>query len=388
MYRLLFIAFFLLITEYSFSQSLSYNRGGTKSTHYFEEIPYQDINGKMIVKVKINGIDYNFLFDTGAPMCLSSKILTAVNAEKLQNNQVKDVNGKNISSQTVILNDIAFGNLNFNGIPAAVGVPDFFKCWNVDGILGSNLLRNSIIQINSQKKTIVITDLVEKLQLADKKGISLFLDTIQSYPVFKVQLSGNTTMRVNFDTGDNGLLSLSETSMDQLKKAKVYETVYKGYGANQIGAFGLEKDNQKFLLKFLTFNIADIHLKNVMTVTSKGSGARLGTKMLDYGIVTIDFLKQKFYFEGNAKEIDLAEKQWPFRPTFNNNKMIVGLVWDEAGSSVSLGEQIVEVDGTSFETVDLCDLLNKKSILEGKEKSTITIRSKDGKLRKLEIEKK
>ena len=93
-------------------------------------------------------------------------------------------------------------------------------------------------------------------------------------------------------------------------------------------------------------------------------------------------------FEGNAKGIDLAEKQWPFRPAFNNNKMIVGLVWDEAGSSVSLGEQIVEVDGTSFETVDLCDLLNKKSILEGKEKSTITIRSTDGKLRKLEVEKK
>ncbi|CAM4413044.1 Aspartyl protease [Pedobacter westerhofensis] len=388
MYRILFIAFFLLITEYSFSQSLSYNRGGTKSTNYFEEIPYQDINGKMIVKVKINGIDYNFLFDTGAPMCLSSKILTAVNADKLQNNQVNDVNGNKASSPTVIIKDIALGNLNFGGIPAVVGVPDFFKCWNVDGILGSNLLRNSIIQINSQKKTIVITDLTEKLQLADKKGISLFLDTIQSYPVFKVQFSGNPTMRVNFDTGDNGLLSLSETSMDQLKKANVYETVTKGYGANQIGAFGLEKDNEKFLLKFPTFNIADVHLKNVMTVTSKGSGARLGSKMLNYGIVTIDFIHQKFYFEGNAREIDLAEKQWPFQPTFNNNKMVVGLVWDEAGSSVALGEQIVEVDGTSFETVDLCDLLNKKSILEGKERSTITIRSRDGKLRKLEIEKK
>ncbi|MBE5320074.1 clan AA aspartic protease [Pedobacter sp. MR2016-19] len=388
MYRILFITFFLLITEYSFSQSFSYNKGGTKATNYFEEIPYQDINGKMIVKVKINGIDYNFLFDTGAPMCLSSKILTAVNADKLENDQVKDVNGNKTSSSTVIIKDIALGNLNFSGIPAVVGVPDFFKCWNVEGIIGSNLLRNSIIQINSQKKTIIITDLTEKLQLGDNKGISLFLDTIQSYPVFKVQLSGNSTMKVNFDTGDNGLLSLSETSMEQLKKAKVYEIVTKGYGANQIGAFGMEKDNEKLLLKFLTFNIADVHLKNVMTVTSKGSGARLGSKMLNYAIVTIDFINKKFYFEGNAKEIDLAEKQWPFQPTFNNNKLIVGLVWDEASDSVALGEQIVEVDGIRFETVDFCDLLNKKSILEGKERSIITLRSQDGKLRKLEVEKK
>ncbi|RYF26920.1 MAG: hypothetical protein EOO42_00005, partial [Flavobacteriales bacterium] len=157
MYRIFFITFFLLITEYSFSQSLSYNKGGTKATNYFEEIPYQDINGKMIVNVKINGIDYNFLFDTGAPMCLSSKILTEVNANKVQNDQVKDVNGNKTSSPTVVINDIALGNLNFSGIPAVVGVPDFFKCWNIDGILGSNLLRNSIIQINSQKKTIAIT---------------------------------------------------------------------------------------------------------------------------------------------------------------------------------------------------------------------------------------
>ncbi|RZJ15931.1 MAG: hypothetical protein EON51_18575 [Acinetobacter sp.] len=141
-------------------------------------------------------------------------------------------------------------------------------------------------------------------------------------------------------------------------------------------------------MKFLTFNVADVHLKNVMTVTSKGSGARLGSKMLNYGIATIDFINKKFYFEGSAKEIDLAEKQWPFQPIFNNNKLVVGLVWDEAGSSVALGEQIVEVDGTSFETVDFCDLLNKKSILEGKERSTITLRSQDGKLRKLEVEKK
>lgn len=176
--------------------------------------------------------------------------------------------------------------------------------------------------------------------------------------------------------------------MQQLKKAKVYEIVTKGYGANQIGAFGMEKDNEKLLLKFLTFNIADVHLKNVMTITSKGAGARLGSKMLNYGIVTIDFINKKFYFEGNAKEIDLAEKQWPFQPTFNNNKLIVGLVWDEASGSVALGEQIVEVDGIRFETVDFCDLLNKKSILEGKERSIITIRSKDGKLRKLEVEKK
>jgi len=387
MNRIFFLAIFLLLAVPCFSQGLSYNKGGTKATNYYEEIPYQDINGKIIVKVSINKIDYNFLFDTGAPMVLSEKILPAVNASNLQNAKINDVNGKNTSAQTVLLNNIVFGKMTFDGIPAVIGVPDFFKCWNVDGIIGSNLLRNSIIQINSQKKIITITDQTDKLQLSHKAGVSLLLDTIQSYPVFNVELSNKTTMLVNFDTGDNGLLTVSESAMEKLKKAKVYESISKGYGANQIGLFGLEKDNEKYLLKFPVLNIDQVSLKNTVSVTSKGSGIRMGAKMLNYGIVTVDFINRKFYYEGNGKDTDLAEKQWPFQPVFNNNKMLVGLIWEKAVDSVVLGEQIVEIDGTSVETVDLCDLLNNKSMLEGKESATVTIKSKKGELRKVQIEK-
>jgi len=387
MNRIFFLAIFLLLAVAGFSQGLSYNKGGTKATNYYEEIPYQDINGKIIVKVSINKIDYNFLYDTGAPMVLSEKILPAVNASNLQNAKINDVNGKNTTAQTVLLNNIVFGKMTFDGIPAVIGVPDFFKCWNVDGIIGSNLLRNSIIQINSQKKIITITDQTDKLQLSHKAGVSLLLDTIQSYPVFNVELSNKTTMLVNFDTGDNGLLTVSESAMEKLKKAKVYESISKGYGANQIGLFGLEKDNEKYLLKFPVLNIDQVSLKNTVSVTSKGSGIRMGAKMLNYGIVTVDFINRKFYYEGNGKDTDLAEKQWPFQPVFNNNKMLVGLIWEKAVDSVVLGEQIVEIDGTSVETVDLCDLLNNKSMLEGKESATVTIKSKKGELRKVQIEK-
>lgn len=388
MYKLIFLLFFLILSKDGFSQHLTYNKGGTKATNYFEEIPYQDINGKIIVKVRINQVDYNFLFDTGAPTCISPKILNAVGTDKGKRDQVNDVNGKRVSSQAVIIKDIALGHLNFNDIPAVTGVPDFFRCWNVDGIIGSNLLRHSIIEMNSQKKTIVITDQIGKLQLGQRTGISLSLDTIQSYPVFNVQLSDKSTMPVHFDTGDNGLLSLSETSMEQLKKAKVYESITKGYGANQIGAFGMEKNNEKFLLKFPVLDIDEIHLRNVFTVTGKGSGARMGSKILNYGIVTIDFINRRFYYKGDDKEIDLAEKQWPFQPAFSNNKMVVGIVWQEAGESVAPGEQIVEIDGTFFKDVDLCNLLTNKPILEGKEQATATIKSKKGDQRKLKIEKK
>lgn len=386
-YIFFFTVLFLLPTIQGFSQNLIYNKGGTKSINYMEEIPYENRNGKIIIKVSINGINYNFLLDTGAPMMISRKILKEVNAEAVQHDQVTDVNGNKTSAQVVILNNLRVGNLTFNGLPAVAGLPDFLKCWNVDGIIGSNLLRNSIIRIDDRKKTLIITDLSENLKLASHTGVNLYLDTIQSYPSFEVQLSAHIRMPVHFDTGDNGLLSLSETEMQQLEKTKVYQPVSRGYGANQIGLFGLEKDNQKFLLKFPALNIDEVQLRNVTTITVKGSGARIGSKLLTYGVVTIDFIHRKFYFEDERKEIDLLEKHWPFQPIFSNNKMLVGLVWEAAGSSIMPGEQIVEIDGTSFETVDLCYLLNHQSILEGKESSTMTIKSAKGKLRKLEVKK-
>jgi len=387
MYRLLFLSCLLLLTKYSFSQGISYNKGGTKVKDYFLEIPYQDISGKLIIKVQLNHVDYNFLFDTGAPTCLSTKVRDAINADKQAEGRVNDVNGNQASQPTVVIKDIALGNLHFYDTPAIVGVPEFFQCWNVDGILGSNLLRNSIVQINSNKKTIIITDQAEKLQLDIKSSANLSLDTVQSYPVFNAKLADNSTLPISFDTGDSGLLSLSDQSMQQLKKSNVFESITKGYGANQVGFFGLEKYNQKFLLKFPEINIGGIQLKNVMTVTDKGSGARMGSKLLAYGIVTIDFVNRNFYLQSDNKKIDVAEKTWPFQPTFNNNKLVVGLVWSEAGNSVVQGEQIVDVDGTSYADVDLCHLLNNKPILEGKEQATITLRSEKGELRKIKVEK-
>lgn len=96
MYKLIFLLFFLILSKDGFSQHLTYNKGGTKATNYFEEIPYQDINGKIIVKVRINQVDYNFLFDTGAPTCISPKILNAIGIEKGKHDQVNDVNGKRL----------------------------------------------------------------------------------------------------------------------------------------------------------------------------------------------------------------------------------------------------------------------------------------------------
>jgi len=385
MKRLLLTLPLWLIAFTIFAQTYSYNTGGTRSKNYFEEIPYESINGKMIVKVTLNGSSYNFLFDTGAPVSVSTE-LGVPETDVAKNTRIHDVNGKSSAIKTVVVPAIKFGNLEFIDIPAVVGIPGFFNCWDVKGIIGSNLLRNSIVQIDDKKHIITLTDQPERLSLSGQASIPLSLDTIQSYPRFEVKLANNTVLTADFDTGDNGLLAISQNVMEQLKNTNAFEQLARGYGASQIGIFGLEKENQRFLLRFPVFTIAGVALTNVTTTTSNGYGARLGSKLATYGLVTIDFINRKFYFKNEAGPIDLAEKQWPFQPGFHNNKLVVGLTWENAKGIAELGEQIVAIDGTSFEKVELCNLLSG-SILEGKEKATVTIRSSKGTLRKVELEK-
>ena len=54
-----------------------------------------------------------------------------------------------------------------------------------------------------------------------------------------------------------------------------------------------------------------------------------------------------------------------FTPTLNNNKLIVGFVWEETlKSKITFGDEILEVNGIDFNTIDICDFITKESIFK------------------------
>ncbi|SDE57634.1 Aspartyl protease [Mucilaginibacter pineti] len=388
MKRVLLLLFVSIASVHCFAQQpLSNDKGGTTAKNYYQEIPYEDINGKMIINVTVKGKAYRFLFDTGAPVLIGKEFITIADAIPVQAGQVTDVNEASSAVSILRVPGLTLGNVEFKDIQAPGYLPDFYKCWGVVGSIGSNLLRTSIVQIDSKKHVIILTDQPDKLSLAGKQSIPLILDTIQSDPKIKVILGNNSDMTLGFDTGDNGFLRIPEYYMTGLKKSNVFKLLAKGYGASQVGTSGLEKNNEKYMLTFPVFNVGDVKFKNVIVATSKNNIPGIGAKLLDYGIVTLDFINSKFYFDATTQSLDLNEKQWPFQPGFAGNQLTVGVVWEKGQKLVKLGEQIIDIDGTPFTSVDLCYLINKKAILQGKEKATVTVKSATGELRKVEMQK-
>jgi hypothetical protein len=378
----------LAICSGAYAQNLIYNQGGTSAKNYYEEIPYQAINGKMFVQVELNGKKHKFLFDTGAPVAISPGLVAELKARFIDEDTLSDVNGVTDTMGVVQIPKIKIGSIQFNHIPAITFFPDFYKCWNIDGVIGSNILRNSIVSIDGTRHIIILTDQLEKLKLNNSYSSEMVTNTsYQSNPIIKVVLKDDITLNLGFDTGDNEFLRISEDMISQLPDSGAYQTLAKGYGANTIGGLGLQQSAEKYLLRFPEMKIGNSLFNNIIIETNKSGTSAIGSKILKYGIVTLDFIHCRFYFNSAKKKNEVKEKQWPFVPTVINDRLAIGVVWDKYKNEVKPGQQIVAIDDVDYSRVTLCDMLNRSHILAGKETANITVKDDQGNLQKIQISK-
>ncbi|MES2061731.1 MAG: retropepsin-like aspartic protease [Bacteroidota bacterium] len=383
---LLLLCLFLAFT--GLAQESILNIGTPKSVNYFEELPYETINGKMFIYVELAGQKHKFLFDTGAPVAISKELANELELSIIDRIYVQDVNNRGDSSNVFSIDEIKLGNVAFNDIPAIDIFPEIYKCWGIDGVIGSNILRYSIVRINPDKHTITITDQTEKLTLNEANSTAMLTDNNdQSTPFIQVRLKNKLTLNLPFDTGDNGFLRLSEDLMTEIADSNVYKTIDSGYGASTEGAEGLQPNAEKYLLKFPLLSVAMARFTNVFTETNKNGIPGIGARLLDYGTVTMDFINGKFYFDAKAESNDMDEKRWPFEPVFKDEKLIVGLVWKEANKEVKPGQQIISIDNKDCTKISICDLLNNGPVLAGKEQATLVIKNKKGEEKKIRITK-
>jgi len=381
----------ILTATACFSQNL--NKGGPVEGGFYQELPYQEINGKIIIEIEIAGHKHKFLLDTGVPDQLSDALAAELNITTGKQSTINDAFGNGGSGKIAPVESIKLGDVDFKNVPALIGgIPAFLNCLGIDGVIGSNLLRSTVIMFDSKRKMIVITDDPAKLQLNEKTGIVLDIKKDkQSSPIFIVNVDSKLTGEFEFDSGDSGFVELSNGYMDIFKNQHGnFQVLAKGFGANSFSANGAENNNVKYRLKFPAMKIGSATFKNVKTetvVNATGTGSRIGTKLLHYGLLTLDYLHSKLYFEAFSSETDLEEKSWPLSPTYSDGKLVIGVVWDKMKDTVKPGWQITTINETSFEQVDFCKLFTQKSILLGKEKAMLTLKDEKGNVTKLEIVK-
>lgn len=395
--RIFFLAILLFFVKtLSYSQNFSLNYGGTSHINYFTEIKYENIIGKPILKVTLGGKEYRFILDTGGPNVISRKLFDIIRTPGVDPNTliklpISDSGGR-IDSMTVItVNGLTLGSVVFNEIPTLiVNDPFIFDCLQVDGSIGSNMLRNSIIQFSSKNQTITLTDQPDKLGLNSKVSCELHLNNVQSSPSIDINLrdKGSASIPMVFDTGDSRLVSLSLQHCQLGEKHDIFNTLLKSKGTNAIGAHGTEIDTTKYRIRVSEINIGGAIFNNATVETSGSEDSSCGSDLLNYGNVTLDYKNKKFYFEPFKTPIDLYAESFPISITLKDSKATIGVVWNEAlKDRINVGDQLLSVDDQDYSRLLPCDFIFASKIFEGKTKATLTFKSSKGKTKKITISK-
>jgi hypothetical protein len=351
------ISLIMLLTLYAcgiLRGPIDLNQGKIRRKSYYETIPFEYIKDKIIVPVTINGKVRRFIFDTGAPTIISEALQEEMKYKTLRKEHVVDINSNKESVAFVRADHVFLGGLEFNGIPAMVNaleeVP--WSCFNADGFIGSNLLRNSVVQINKSRKQLIITNDINKLDhLGEQSKLEL---NRQSSPHIKLSISGEKPRYVLFDSGSDDFVNLNQDYFEDLQKHnRDFDIERTGYGSGKMGMFGAGKKEKVFRLKLDSLNFDRTTITDPVVEVSN-TGNRLGAKVLKYGVVTLDYRNKNFYFSTPGETLQFKEPNSSglgFRPVIRRDTFQVGLVWENSlvdSLGLEPGNEIIRINEYNF----------------------------------------
>lgn len=378
-----------LTTLFCDAQNISMNQGGTEQMAYFSVIDYEVVREKIIVKASLNGKSYRFIVDTGAPNMITKRVFNELQPAQVKKIPVGDANGKADSLSLFMVDEFKLGDVVFKQIPTLVSNDPFiFDCHQVDGFIGSNMLRNSIVRFSQKDHQLTLTDQVEKLLLNKKQASDLFLTPVQSSPYFTLKAKGKNkgSIQLLFDTGMEGMFDLALKHFAKLEKEQIFEVLAKSRGLGVLGLNGIGTDTTKYRLRVAELTINGALLKNVPVQTTPNNNSRIGAELLKYGVVTVDYQNKKFYFEPFDTSVDLFETSFPVSITLKNNKAIISTVWDEKlKTEINLGDELIAIDEINYKDIDPCHLITKPKMFEGKTQATLTLGKANGEVKKVTI---
>ena len=353
-----FFTLFILILFASaiFAQSNIFNQGSIKEEKYVQKIPYQNVNGKLLVPVTINGKQYTFLFDTGASFAISHKLYQEINPPIIGQAITGDITGQVKDINVILLPMLHLGGITFIDTPGGIYLEEsakLFECFGVYGIIGSNMLRNSVVQFDEQSKHIFISNSFYHLP-KKRARLQKMKVTDSSKPVIKVVLQNGkqrANIEVLFDTGASDMFSMAIRSYNFFnERVDVTNKIAESEGSFIWGMHGWSDKQQHVLLSIPELIVNRMPFKDVI-ITTSNTISTVGTQLLQYGKVTLDYPKKRFYFEhfDNVNKNKLSERPWAIHPTMQDDKLVVGIIWDkELESQINLGDEILSINGVDI----------------------------------------
>ncbi len=343
-------------------------------------ILYRMVGEKMIIEMKVNGNARPFIFDTGGRTALTTKACQALQITATDSMKVTDVNNVEGYYQTTRIENLTTPDnvINFKNAPSLViDEVKGWECFGVDGIIGSDLFASTIVSIDSQTQNIIVTS-AEKPSTVSLRKMLNFTQR-GGMPVISIQIAPASNINVLFDTGSPGLLSLTESDFENIKPEAAMEVVSEGYGEGSIGVSGQADNASSYRVRIPLLSVGAGKFRDVTTTTHKHPYTLLGVKLLQYGKVTIDYSRGRFYFEAFQPDNEVNNQSNNFDLTVKDGDLYVSTVWSSTKGKIAVGDKVIKINGKPAKKYDFCEsMLNGIPELKEKKKTKLTIETASG----------
>jgi hypothetical protein len=342
------------------------NKGSVVQTKFSTEIPFEtSVSGHIIIKVKIKGAYRKFIFDTGAPNAISKDLAEEINAISLVETKAVDSQKKKQGLKLVALDSVFINEACF--INTAALVVDFnqsneIKCFGADGLIGNNLMKNAVWQIDFEKKVIKLTNEVTSGDLQNAVSVPFTTDATCA-PKMNLSIGGIADKGVIIDFGSNGYYHTTASVFKKLKKQNSISKYAYAFGSIASGMFGAQTDTTFYAI-VPEWKMSPMNFKNNLLSFSEQGQKTIGCEFFKNYVTTIDFKKHTIYLNKLKEPQESSIKSFGFSPVLENQKLIAGKVINSSQAfkqGLLPGSQIISIDATSYEntTSDMyCHFLN------------------------------
>ncbi len=318
-----------------------HNGGTVSNENYSVEVPYEIINGQIILKIftsKNSKDTLNFLFDTGSYSGVSLDVYQHFSGD-FANLRTNRTDGNRVTTETEIYSaeELYIGELLIEDFNLAV---DEYVNENLDGIIGSDFIEDKVITFDFPKNKLIISDILPDNMTSDYQ-FNLTKDWSKLYSA-KINLE-EQKMKFVFDTGRTGFLETSDklkimdnnhsSSYEIIgRDAKGYRSVTVTYIQTKNLAFGKNNIDNAIIIK-----------------SSDYSSNFLETKILMENKVILDCMNMQMILKLADDKIKINTKQFPthsFAFGWLEGLKVVSKKVEVLAIDLELFDEIIEINGT------------------------------------------
>ncbi|OXA78292.1 Aspartyl protease [Flavobacterium aquidurense] len=298
-------------------------------------IPFKLINNLVFIPIKVNGIELNFLLDSGVEETIlfsmdEKKEVSFKNVEKIKLRGLgseQEIEGLKSTNNTLETHGLKSHNhllyiildQSFN-LSSHIGIP-------VNGIIGYQFFKNNLVEVNYQKKKVIIHTNNEKNQKRiDRsfKAVPITIERSKPYILANAVVdSVNIPAKLLIDIGNSDAFWIFENDKIKLPKKNFPDFLGKGFSG----------DVEGHRAKIAKFSVDEFDFKNPIVAFPDSSSIKnvkmvpgrigsVGGEVLKRFTVILDYQDKKMFLKKNSKFSE------PF--TYNKSGITVqhnGLQW-------------------------------------------------------------